>query len=115
MSRRLSGQAEEIVNEIKNIIPETAPQDSFIPNQVVRLTAEDGDVMYGGRILAGKVGDLVGHLGIEKVSEVVRKSSTTQLILSRAGDGHCGIFQRERQLSIRIRPCTLFRSPTIYT
>lgn len=71
MNRQLSEDPKRIINEIRNIIPETASEDSFIPNQVTRLTAPNGDILYGGAVLTAKVGDLIKYLvevlPIEKV------------------------------------------------
>ncbi|KAA8641640.1 uncharacterized protein ATNIH1004_011776 [Aspergillus tanneri] len=66
MSRQLSANAEKIVDEIRNIIPETASKDSFISKRVFRLTAENRDIMYGGELLTEKVGSLVQELKIPK-------------------------------------------------
>ena len=62
MNRQLSGDPKRIINEIRNRIPETASENSFIPNQATRLIAPDGNFLYGGAVLTGKVGELVDCL-----------------------------------------------------
>lgn len=68
---QLSGEAEEIRNEIKNMIPETAKTPTQPPGNQATLLHKDGNgnKMYGGSLVDQKISRLKEEMGIEAVSD----------------------------------------------
>ena len=67
MSRRLTPGAEDIREQIKQMIPETTRGGCDDLDKVDRLQSQDGRIMYGGSLLASKVSQLLRILKMGQV------------------------------------------------